>query len=254
MIAPFRFISGTDEKIVRKLEVEPHVEGMVEHLNRLIADVESRAQRPLALIVDGLDKIRDPDLIALNFADKKFLADPVCRVIYAAPIEVYYSQRFAGVRGRFPILPFPNVKLRTSDIPPQKVSEGYAVMRDVVRRRIDSLDLRFHDVIDPSAVDTLIEASGGVMRDLITLVQDATTKAEIAGRTQIDQQAASKAVLGRRQLYDVQLIPRYRTVLDQVRATHSRTDHEECDELLRANLVLSYINDKVWFDAHAILG
>jgi hypothetical protein len=254
LISPLRFVSGTDQSVVRKLEVEPQIEQMVERLNLLIADVEQRAGRPLTLIVDGLDKIRDPDLIALNFADKKFLADPACRVVYAAPIDVYYATRFAGVRSRFPVHAFPNIKLRTQDLPPRRVEDGYAVMREVVRRRVESLGLSLEDVIEPPALDTLIDATGGVIRDLVRLMQDATTDAMIHGKTVIDRDTVAAVVLTLRRLYAVQLTPRYRAVLDRVRATHGRTDDDECDELLRANLVLSYPNEReVWFDVHAIL-
>lgn len=253
MIAPFTFVSGTDESVARKLEVEPQVERMVDRLNQLIADVEDRAGRPLVLIVDGLDKIPNPDLIALHFVEKRFLADPACRVIFTAPMEVYYASRFAGARSRFPVRPFPNVKLRPRDVPSRPVPEGHAVMREVVRRRIESLGLGLDDVIEPAALDMLVGASGGVMRDVVTLMQEAATLAEIAHASAIGSGAAALAVNQRRQLYAVQLRPQYLRVLEQVRKTRARTDDPECDELLRANLVLSFVNDDVWFDAHAIL-
>lgn len=249
-----KFVSGTDAAVVRKLEVEPQIERMVERLNALIADVQARSSRPLALVVDGLDKIRDPDLIELNFAEKKFLADPACRVIYAGPIDLYYSPRFAGVRSRFPIRPFPNVKLRTAAVPPRRVEAGYAMLRQVVDRRLASLGLGRGEVIDTLALDALIAASGGVLRDLIALVREATTEAEITGKDIIDFEAAARTILARRRLYAVQLSPKYRAVMDRVKERHIRTDDPECDELLRAGLVLNYVNDfEEWFDVHAIL-
>lgn len=249
-----KFVSGTDAGVVRKLEVEPQIERMVERLNELIADVQARSGRSLVLVVDGLDKIRDPDLIELNFAEKKFLADPACRVVYSGPIDLYYSPRFAGVRSRFPIRPFPNVKLRTSDAPPRLVESGYAMLREVVDRRLASLGLSRAEAIDTPALDALIAASAGVVRDLVAMVREATTEADIAGKVAIDVEAAARTILARRRLYAVQLSPKYRAVLDRVKANHARTDNPECDELLRAGLILNYINDlEEWFDVHAIL-
>ena len=46
---------------------------MLESLNVIIDDVRLRADRPLVLLVDGLDKLRDLDVIRLNFLEKKFL-------------------------------------------------------------------------------------------------------------------------------------------------------------------------------------
>lgn len=250
---PFRFISGTDVEVVRRLEVEPRVEQMLEHLNDLVEDVELKAERPMALIVDGLDKVRDEDVIALNFADKKFLADLPCRVVYTAPIWVYYSPRFAGVRGRFPVREFPNVKLHKQGNREQRDEAGYQAMREVVYRRLRALDLEPDEILDPTALDMLIKNSGGIMRDLIRMVREATTNAEIAGKGQIDQDAAEKAVVDWRRQYDAQLTPRYRKVLQKVEQTHQRTDDEECDELLQGNFILSYLDGIVWYDVHSIL-
>ena len=49
-----------------KLEVEPKAEAMIEVLNAIIHDVRVKANRPLVLLVDGLDKLRDPSVISLN--------------------------------------------------------------------------------------------------------------------------------------------------------------------------------------------
>lgn len=252
-IRPFRFISGTDVEVVRKLEVEPRVEAMVEHVNDLIEDVQLKAGRPLALIVDGLDKPRDEDIIALNFADKKFLADLACRVVYAAPMWVYYRPRFAGVRGRFPVREFPNIKLHERDSRDQKDEEGYQAMRQVVHRRLRDVGLEPEEVIDPQAMDLLIGSSGGIMRDLIRLVREAATNAEIAGKGRIGEGEAQKAVSDWRRQYQAQLTPRYRKVLEEVGRTHQRTDDPECDELLQGNFVLSYLDGEVWYDVHSIL-
>jgi hypothetical protein len=53
-----------------------------------------------------------------------------------------------------------------------------------------------------------------------------------------------------------QLTPDYHDVLNKVRQTHQRVggaDGEKCDQLLRNDIVLSYVNEDVWFGAHAAL-
>jgi len=252
VLRPFRFVSGTNTEIVRKLEVEPEIEDMVDALNAIVEDVEAKARRPLLLIVDGLDRPRDPDVIELNFAEKKYLAKPVCRVVYAAPMWVYYKPRFATVRARFPVREFPNIKLYDRDTG-KKESRGYATMREVVNKRLASLGLRPADVIAKPALDLLIHASGGVMRDLIRLVREAAAGAEIAGASKITKTLAEKAVADLRRQFEAQLLPKHREVLAKVRKSHQRTDDEICDELLQGNFILSYINDEVWFDTHSLL-
>ena len=164
---PFRFTSGTNTQVVRKLEVEPQVETIVDVLNEIIDDVQSKTDRFLVLLVDGLDKLRDTDVISLNFLEKKFLNGPRCSVLYTGPLDLYYSPQFGEVRTRFSILPFSHIKLHDRDNAMEQDEQGYTFMRNVVHRRLASLGLRPETAIAPEALELLIQGSGGVMRDLI---------------------------------------------------------------------------------------
>jgi hypothetical protein len=252
VVSSFRFVSNTDKEVVRKLEVEPKIEAMVEALNGIVDDVEAKAGKPLALIVDGLDKPHDPEIIALNFAEKNFLAKPACRVMYAAPMWVYYSPRFATVRTRFPVREFPNIKLydRTTG---NKDDRGFAAMREVVNKRLIALGLKPDAVIDKTVLDLLVHASGGVMRDLIQLIRDAANETELADLSRISKALAEKAVARLRRQFEAQLRPKHRKILAQVHQSHQVPDDPLCDELLQGNFILSYVNDDVWFDTHSIL-
>lgn len=257
---PIRFTSGTNVQVVRKLEVEPHIEVMVELLNEIVDDVQSRTDRPLVLLVDGLDKLRDPEVISLNFLEKKFLNSPQCRVLYTGPLDLYYSPGFGEVRTRFSIVPFSHVKLHDRDDVKKRDDQGYEFMRSVVFRRLTSLGLSPESVIDGEVLNLLVTGSGGVMRDLIRLVQSAALQAEIKGKDRIEMDAARKALNELRRQLLAQLDPDYHKVLDAVRQTHQRVGGEDqgkkCDQLLRNDIVLGYINDTsddIWFDAHAAL-
>jgi hypothetical protein len=252
-LSPFKFVSGTDIETVRKLEVEPQVEAMVQSLNVLLTDIEQRGQRPLALIVDGLDKLRDTDAISANFLERRALSAPVCRVVYTAPLDLFYSPVFGSVRAMFPIRPFPHVKLYQRDDVTKEYEEGYVFMDEVVRRRLKTCGHLAETIMPTHVLRTLIAASGGVMRDLIRLVQNAALKADLAGRDQIDDVDAREAAAELRRQLDAQLTPKYREVLRKVNETHQRTDDEECDTLLRSDIVLSYVNKDVWFDSHSAL-
>ncbi len=254
---PFRFTSGTNVQVVRKLEVEPQIEAMIESLNAIISDVRLKTDRPLVLLVDGLDKLRDSDVIELNFLEKKFLNGPRCCVLYTGPLDLYYSPEFGGVRARFSITAFPHVKLYSRETPDKPDSRGYRVMRDVVRRRLESLGLRLEAVVARAALDMLIKGSGGVMRDFIRLIQSAALYAEVKGKERIGKPEAAWALNDLRRQLMAQLDPDYYEVLHTVRHTHQRVGGEKegkmCDLLLRNDVVLSYVNDDIWYDVHAAL-
>lgn len=189
----FIFVSGTDVSIVRKVEVEPQIREMLGHVNAILNDVRAKSNGPLALLVDGLEFVQNEEVAELLFVRNRFLADVDCRILYTVPVFVYYQPRFAPVRQAFQTVPFPNVRLRHRDNPTKQDEAGYAAMHEVVSRRLESVGYKPEAVITRDAVNLLISASGGLMRDLIRLMRDACVQAEIAGRRIIEPQTASRA-------------------------------------------------------------
>jgi len=256
--SPFKFASGTNIQLARKLEVQPRVREILSTLNAIIADVQEKGQRPVFLIVDGLDRVPTMEMARYVFAEnEEWLDGPICDVLYTAPIMLYYSPLFGHVRSNFHALPFPNVKVHgphQQERPGGPDGDGYDVMRTVVHKRLRvPLGLDPDRVIAPQALDHLIEMSGGVMRDLVRMMREATVKAELAGQRRVDPGLANQTVLSMRRDYKASLNVVYRRELMQVLKTHEVTGSEKCDELLLGNYVLSYVNDDIWFDVHSVI-
>jgi hypothetical protein len=255
---PLSFVSGTDLETVRKLEVQPEIETMVKALNRILEDVSNRTLKPIVLLVDGLDKVR-PDAADTLF-NASFLADVDCRVVYTAPPSIFYHPRYIAARRVFRVMPFPNIRLRHKD-DNRRDDSGFGMLTQVVHRRLDDLGYAPQDVIRDDALETLIEGSSGLIRELVMLVQDATIEAEGAGKTVIELPDATKAVNASRRDYEARLRPNARRLLREVCQTRQMPDLASddvanlalCDDLLFGNYALSYINDDVWFDVHNIL-
>lgn len=94
------------------------------------------------------------------------------------------------------------------------------------------------------------------MRDLIRLMQSATLEAELAGKDRIEEREAKRVLNELRRQLMAQLTPDYHEVLQHVRETLQRAggdEGEKCDLMLRNDIVLGYVNDDIWFDAHAAL-
>jgi len=255
MFRSFTFVSGTDVKLVRKLEVQPRIKEIADAVNALIEDVGRKAGRPVILLVDGLDKFEPGavDLIKLNFLENPHLATIGCRVIYVGPMILYYGVPFANVRTRFRVLELPNIMIHDRNRKP--IDSGYETMRKMVHNRLASLDYEPHQVIRPEALNLLIRNSGGVVRDLMLLISEAVLTADIAGEKYIDVPVAKQAVADFRRKYEAALTPAYRKVLKDVERTKQRTDDPLCDELVLSNFILSYIDEEgeIWFDVHSVL-
>jgi hypothetical protein len=251
----FRFSSTLTNEEVKKRQIEPKVKDLLVCLEKIIADVEEKADRNLILLVDGLDKPKRPDVIALNFEDQPYLSDVSCRIVYVAPIWIAYHSRFKGVRDRFAVCQFPNIKLhsRLNQENPDRTSDGWKIMRDVAYRRIRALGHAApENVVPENVADRLIRGSAGVMRDFIRLVREAATEAEIDNANAITYHHAKKALLDLYNQLNGGLRPKHLEILQNVHQFHTLTD-EECDDLVHGNLLLNYMNERDWWDSHAIL-
>lgn len=243
------FSLGMQREEVARLEVEPRTREIARAANLIIADVEQKAHKPVLMVVDGLDRL-EPDLARDIFVSSQVLSLLNCWVIYVTPITLYYSSDFDRIKQHFAMAEFPNVKLHEQGDPDTLHKGGMKTMREVVRRRLKALDYEPEAVITRNALNLLAMMSGGVMREMIGLVREATIYAEIAGETRITLQAARAAVYKLRRQYAAGLRLEHYRELEAFRATAIPSQNEVCDDLMRNLYILSYINDEVWCDIH----
>ena len=109
-------------------------------------------------------------------------------------------------------------------------------MRRAVRLRLaaPTLSLDPNEVITPAALDVLVEGSAGILREMVCLMRRAVTEAELAKRSQIDQEVAWEAIYALHRDLSAGLNPIYRQRLVEVLPTHDvPTATDEGAELLR---------------------
>ena len=251
LLKPFTFTTGVSEDIVRKHEVRPHVQQIVDCINRLIADVETKGNKPLLLIVDGLDKIARPDVVDLLFVESRALLGPACRVLYTAPMSLHQS--FPRLRQDFTdFFSLPNVKLWQRNNDAEQDPDGYRTMREVITRRLRPVH-KSPDLISSEALDLLVAHSGGVVRWLVTLFRDACIAAQREKAQTITEQAAWSAI--DRNAHGFQ-IGQDREILEELRRVRTDKIPSGSDlsrRLLHDQFILAYANRNVWFDVHPLL-
>jgi hypothetical protein len=173
--------------------------------------------------------------------------------VYTAPTLVRYDLRFAVALRHFQVVEFPNVHLYDAQSPAIPDQDGYATLRSVVNLRLQYLNLEPEQVIDAEALNILISGTGGLLRDLIRLIQDAAARAELQQRDRIDAATVHNVIATLRRLYASHLTDKHYQELQRVHTAHALAGTDAESELLRANFIISHINDDVWFDAHPIL-
>ncbi len=170
LLKPFTFSSGVSEEVARKREIEPQMQDIINNVNLIIGDVQTKANRPVLVVVDGLDKLQRLEQAKLMFLESRALRAPICRVIYTVPMLIFNSLLFGQAEEECKSYLLPNVKLyeKTSDT--QRYETGYETMREIVIKRLKSLTLSHDDIFEVDVLDLLIQKSGGVVRWLIGLI------------------------------------------------------------------------------------
>lgn len=235
------------------------VSDLVTHIALLASLVRTQLNRSILVAIDDLDK---PDIATaqeLFYRHATALTQPPCKIIYTIPIALLYTAEFRSVARSFSgwfILP--NIKVWNRNGTP--CEEGRRIMKDMVARR---MDLR---LIEPEALEFLIGMSGGVMREMTTLMQLACNEARVMGKAEIDLPIAESAVATIRNEYQRSLRAEHYSQLrlvhqdKRVREIHRaqrRPDEEESElallELLHNLSILEYSNKDSWWDVHPIV-
>ncbi len=175
---------GQRQKIREK--ITPHTKTLIEALNKFIEDAQQKLRlsgSQLLLIADSLDRItpiiqadgrtnhdhifldRNAQLKALN-----------CHIIYTVPISMLYSSRatdLLDIYGEAQILPMIMVRNPDNSV----CQPGLDTFKEIIAKRIYQVAPKLNpekDVfIDQETLETLCLISGGHVRTLMQLIQDA---------------------------------------------------------------------------------
>jgi len=266
-------VSPTARAQIRKI-VEPHTPSLIEALNTFIAEALARTpqqtEEKLVLIVDSLDRIppilreKEPsnhEQIFIHRSEQlKMLG---CHVIYTVPISLIYSERGPDAMdiydGDIQVLPMVMVRNQAGEV----CEDGLAVMRQLVHERVfhgagvDAAMALVGDIFDqPETLDQLCLMSGGHMRNLMLMAQEAIKQTDTLpiAKKQVRLAITKARNTYRNAVYDAQW-----PILARVHQTKEILNDEAHRELLfnRCILEYRYIDDEgeivCWRDIHPLL-
>ena len=251
-LEPFNFSSGVSEEVVRKREIEPQVQKIITNVNLIIADVQTRADRNVLVVVDGLDKLQRSSQAELIFLESRALRGPKCRIIYTVPMLIFTAPAFGEAEDECKSYFLPNIKVYEKKTE-RKYRPGYQMLTEVVARRLGGLGIEPGGLFAPVALDLLIKKSGGLMRWFIELVQEACTHAQIRGDDKVTKAAARQAIEDRAAKLALRLNVEWIEELKKIRASNWPSGTKGSRELLQSRLAVAYRNRETWFDAHPLV-
>lgn len=248
-----------------KQTLEPRLSDLIQHCNDLITEVRIQIRRngykDLVIFIEDLDKIPldKAQMLFFNYANQ--LTQLKATVVYTFPVTLYYNVNFGGIRHYFgDIIELPMVKIMHKD--GSEYADGISSLREIVNARINN-SLFATDAV----LKEFIMSTGGVIRDLFAMLNDAANAASFAGSSSIGEAHFIYANNQLKKEYNNTIADfpdekgnvkyeasRFYTVMaDLVKSPEKQPDNSEIMMLLRQNLcVLSY-NGEGWCDVHPIM-
>lgn len=218
----------------------------------------SDMRRGVVVLVDGLDKVQELPAIRNLFTAGRILALPAAQVVYTAPITLMLEAEWQAAGGTFKRARLTNLVIQRPELDrvaltDEEIAANREAMARVIEKRLERLQLRSDQVFEPGCVEDLISASGGLLRDLVHLVNRAVRKAFQDGAPIIGREATRGAIEDIRKEYEVTLNTRRVDELRHVRKWGEPSGAEGSNELLLGGYVLPYSNGRVWYEPHPIL-
>lgn len=183
--------------------IEPKLSALLDQCNDLIREVKLHLlkinRKDLVIIIEDLDKIPIDRSQELFYIYAQQITSLQCHVIYTFPIPLLYNIRFTAIAQYFDqdyVLPM----VKIYDKQGEAVEAGRQVLREMVAKR---MELSLFE--KPELLERMIYFSGGVLRDLFSMIHEAAGNADEFGRETITERDYLSAYQNLKKDYKVTL-------------------------------------------------
>lgn len=217
----------------------------------VIVGYVQKQHRPLLLLIDGLDRIRDEDQALELFLRSELLGQIACRTVVTAPFALRSAPAAAAIP-RFETVVLANEPV-LDRVHPESPGSGVAFFVDMFRRRTQ--DMGASDVIEPKLLEHLAYLSGGRARDFVKLVRSVAERAWPADVATATAEHVADAVDEARRALERGLDVGQIGVLMAAMNDSSRRLPEDprARKLLDWGHLLPYPNESEWYHPHPLL-
>jgi hypothetical protein len=247
------------ETIRQKFQIKKN--DLVKIVNEIINDYYEigGTKKKLLLIIDDLEKIRDPEQIrSLFIENQSYFRDIWCKKIITFPISLSTEQDFRAdetVPEYFGLCLTDNPLLKVqSQSHKKKIAENRSLMVEIVRRRM----VEGTNLIKPDAIEKAIDYSGGLIKQYIQLLYLAAINSikegtENAVITTLDVDAAIEGERNNmaRSVITTPKIEMLKQIMDHHKPTS--TNNDIFIKAIIGNQIIIYQNGDPWYDVNPII-
>jgi len=235
---------------VRIPDDDEQVKTMLNNVNRVIAEIQSR-HRPVLLVIDGLDRIRDIERARELFVESDVLGRLACRVVLSGPFALRHHPTASAVP-RFQFQPLVNEPV-IDQHDPTRPGPGVPFFTELFLRRTEDLDGAA--LIAQPLLDRLAFYSGGRSRDFVKMIRMIGQEAWQADVDAATEEIVDSVIDQERRLLETGL---HRGHIDVLEAVMRDPDHrlpkdDLVWELLTLSRLLPYPDHSEWFYPHPLL-
>lgn len=220
-------------------------------VNQLLDDANRRLREDsrgeLLIIVDNLDRYHADVMDELLVKGGDTLRELRCNLLVTPPIGLQYQPRTGRLNQYFDVEVLHAPRIRRKEQPFSEFEgPGRELLEHILSKRLDLSTL----LSDQAARDRLIAATGGAVRELLRLAQEASLLPdEPPIRLEHVEAVVSKA---RAELRDLINVNGWQEPLVEILRSKQLIAHEACLDLLHHRLVLKY-NGETWYDVHPLI-
>lgn len=198
------------------------------------------------IIFEDLDKLNPEDAWTVFYNYAAILSGMTFPVIYTFPIGLSYDKRFSAMESYFTTKTLPMIKIET--IKGELFQDGIDIIRDIVKKRADLA------LFESGVVDSLIQYTGGSLRDLFHVINTSANRAKRRGSDTVSMEDAGRALEEVKTFLTRRIEEKdYTFLLNIYNENKERIeDKEMLLNMLQASVVLEY-NGKRWHNVHPLV-
>lgn len=253
--ADYRF--NYEKRNVTRQVLSPKLEDLLALTNEIIdgylSEKDPNNQKQLLIFLHDLNHIQDAKLIKELFIKNRYYLERLKAVkIITIPVGLRALPMFQAHINFLGLKTKQNPLTSGNEGENQAIEHNKNLLRTIIEKRISEEA----DLIEDKALDTAIEYSGGIVRQLIDILHQAARKVIANDGNYIYEHDVREGMKGVRRKLSRSLIKKERIeILDFIRQNYASNTNDEdlFIESAAANQVIVYKNDDFWYDINPLI-
>ncbi len=247
--------NSVESKREIRMQIEPRSSELMNQIKEVIADIRNQLREKNQpeipfVILDGLDKIPLGQARKIFQENGSRFQELQIHIMVTFPISLSYTPEYKDIQVWFPNpekLPMIKIRNWQQGAYQENYTEGVNTIRSIIEKRAQL------SLFTEEALQTLIQYTGGYIRDLFRCICEAALRARLRKAKEIGVEDAKKAL----SVLESDINGRYSDELigkmeDIYKGNKHLSSSEEITTLLQIGAVLEY-NGTRWCDLHPLV-